>query len=74
MLPLCGESSVSGGHGPAVTGIQLGMPLTRVDHGLDRERHPFFEHHAGARTTVVQYLRLLMKYLSDAVTAVLSHH
>ena len=50
------------------------MSLTRVDHGLDRERHSFFEHHAGAGTTVMQNLGFLMKYLSNAVTAVLSHH
>ena len=50
------------------------MSLTRVDHGFDRECHSFFEHHAGAGTTVMQNLRLLVKYLSNAVTAVLSHH
>ena len=70
MLPLGGKSSVSGGHGPAVTGIQLGMSLTRVDHGLDRERHSFFEHHARAGTTVMQNLWLLMKYLSNAVPSI----
>ena len=50
------------------------MSLARVDHGLDRERHSFFKHHAGACATVMQHLRLLMEHFPNTVTSILSHY
>src|SRR5690606_33270415 len=72
MFPLGGELAILGDCGPAVT-EQACFGTALVDHRLDGERHAFLEFHAGPRTAVVQYLRLLVEDLADAMAAVFAH-
>ena len=39
VLPLCGKPAISRGHGPAVSRIQLGVALARIDHRFHRKGH-----------------------------------
>src|SRR5210317_1157298 len=73
MFPLGGKAAVAGDHGPAVT-HQAGLPPAQVDHGFNREHHARHQHLTGIRPAIVKDLRVLVEALSNAVTAVFTHH
>ena len=69
MLPLGGETSVSGDYCPAV--IEFGnMPASGVKHRLNGEDHSRFHDHAVVLRVVVADKRIFMEITTDAVTAV----
>ncbi len=49
------------------------MPLAGIDHRLYRESQPGLKLEAGARSAVMQHLRVFMEYEADAVTAILAY-
>src|SRR3989338_4892815 len=67
------QAVVLGDHRPAVAEV-LGGRLAGVDHRLDGEGHAGFQFYSGFRAAVMQYLRLFMETLADAVSAELAHH
>ena len=73
VFPLCRETVVLGNHGPAIR-QQFGVSFAGIHHGFDRERHAGFEFHASARFAVVQYLRILVKFTTNPMSAVLAHN
>ncbi len=74
MLPLGRQAPVSRGDSPAVTAGEFGMPGAGINHGFNSEGHSFFYRQPRVRLPVMQHLGLLVKYLADSVTAVLSYH
>src|SRR6185312_13466305 len=73
VLPLRRQRMVPGHHGPAIRQL-TGLRLAGVDHRLDGEGHALLQFHAGARLAVVQYLRLVVIDLADAMAAVFLDH
>jgi hypothetical protein len=73
MFPLGRERLIASDHGPAI-GEGLDRGPTGVEHGFDGKDHPRLEPHAFSRIAVVQYLRIGVIDLADAVPAVLAHH
>src|SRR5688572_15316679 len=72
MLPLRRQTVVFGDHGPSIRKLTHLGPAG-VDHRLDGKDHARFEPHSGARTAVVQHLRLLVEAPADAMTAELTY-
>jgi len=64
---------IFGDHGPPV-GQEFDVTLAGVDHRLNREGHAGDQFDTGAGIAVVQHLWLLMKFPTDAVTAIFTHH
>lgn len=64
---------VLGYDGPTVSQFP-DIGFAGIDHGLDREDHPFLEFDACAGFPVVQHLGIFMKMLSNAMTAEFADH
>src|SRR6185312_5572870 len=73
MFPLRRQRMIPGHHSPAVRQL-AGLRLAGVDHRLDGEGHALLQFDAGAGLAVVQYLRLVVIDLADAVPAILLDH
>ena len=64
---------VLGHHGPLI-GQGFHVAFACVEHRLDGENHARLQFHALAREAVMQYLRLIVVHLADAMAAVFAHH
>jgi hypothetical protein len=73
VFPLRRQAAVLGLDGPAVAHF-ADLALAGVDHRLDGEDHAGHQFLQGAGAAVVQYLRLLVEHLADAVAAELAHY
>src|SRR5690625_3753250 len=72
VFPLGRQTAIPGHHRPLIGQCAQFAP-TGINHGLNSENHARLKFHASAWASIVQNLRVLVKGLANAVTAVLTH-
>ena len=73
MFPLSRQASVFCDDGPTIAHF-FDVPLAGIDHGLDGESHADFEFIQGARFSIMQNLRFLVKDTANAMTTKFSNN
>ena len=73
MFELRRQRLVAGDGGPVV-GEDFRLRAAKVDHRLDREEHPLFQHRALAGAAVMQDVRRGVEHPAQAVAAEIAHH
>src|SRR5690606_38613624 len=73
VFPLGRQAMVAGDDSPAI-GQSADFFAASVDHGLHGENHAGLQFFARTGFTIVQDLRVLMEFTSNAMTTVFAHH